>query len=223
MAAQQMEKQIWLLKMLTEIEPEIETLKTEMVQAIRFFHQQGWAPATSSNYSFRLPGRSDFFISQSGVDKGAFQTEHFMPVDAKGKAIKDPRKPSAETLLHCAIYDLLPDVHCILHTHTVFNTVLSQKLDTHLTLAGYEILKGFAGIGTHEIAVKIPVFQNSQDMPALSQEIVDYFKQAAATPHAFLLAGHGMYTWGNSIADAKRHVEVMEFLIHCEVLKRTMG
>ncbi len=208
--------------MFTEIEPEIELLKNEMVQAIRFFHQQGWAPATSSNYSFRLPGRSDFLVSQSGVDKGAFQSEHFMPVDAKGKAIKDPRKPSAETLLHCAIYDLLPDVHCILHTHAVYNTVLSQVLEGHLTLAGYEILKGFAGIGTHEVSLTIPVFQNSQDMLVLAQKIKSYFAVAETPPHAFLLAGHGMYTWGNSIADAKRHVEVMEFLIHCEVLKRTM-
>jgi methylthioribulose-1-phosphate dehydratase len=208
--------------MVTEQAIEIGALKTEMVQAIRFFHQQGWAPATSSNYSFRLPGQSDFFVSQSGVDKGQFQSQHFMLVDASGKAIDDPRKPSAETLLHCAIYDLLPDVHCILHTHTVNNTVLSQSLAGPLTLAGYEILKGFAGIGTHDVNIAIPIFPNSQDMSTLSQEIIDYFKQAASAPYAFLLAGHGMYTWGNSIADAKRHVEVMEFLMHCEVLKRTM-
>ena len=36
--------------------------------------------------------------------------------------------------------------------------------------------------------------------------------------HAFLLRGHGLYTWGETIADAERHVEIIEFLL--EVIGR---
>ena len=32
------------------------------------------------------------------------------------------------------------------------------------------------------------------------------------TAHAFLLRRHGLYTWGKTLADAERHVEILEFL-----------
>jgi methylthioribulose-1-phosphate dehydratase len=38
--------------------------------------------------------------------------------------------------------------------------------------------------------------------------------------HGFLLRGHGLYTWGANQADARRHVEIFEFLL--EVVGRTL-
>ncbi|MBK9489795.1 MAG: methylthioribulose 1-phosphate dehydratase [Haliscomenobacter sp.] len=194
---------------------------TEATEAIHFLHQKGWAPATSSNYSFRKTGQSNFYVSQSGIDKGAFTEAHFLQVDERGNPVQDSRKPSAETLLHCAIYRLFPEVHCVLHTHTVLNTILSQLWQTqgHIELKDYEILKGFSGIKTHEVSVKIPIFANTQDIAALSIELEEFVQKQDPEVKAFLIAGHGMYTWGATIADAKRHVEVVEFLLECEYLK----
>jgi len=195
--------------------------RAELVKAIHFLHQKGWAPATSSNYSFREAGQSSFFVSQSGLDKGDFAEKHFLQVDASGNPIDDTRKPSAETLLHCAVYQLFPEAHCVLHTHTVLNTVVSQLLQPHgaVELENYEILKGFSGIKTHEVSVKIPIFANTQDIAALSIELAEFVRRSDTELRAFLIAGHGMYTWGNTVADAKRHVEVVEFLLECEYLK----
>jgi methylthioribulose-1-phosphate dehydratase len=39
--------------------------------------------------------------------------------------------------------------------------------------------------------------------------------------HAFLLRRHGLYTWGETLADAERHVEILEFLF--ETVGRTQG
>jgi len=195
--------------------------RTELVKAIHFLHQKGWAPATSSNYSYRETGQSDFFVSQSGLDKGDFAEQHFLQVDSSGNPVNDSRKPSAETLLHCAVYKLFPEVHCVLHTHTVLNTVVSQLLQeqTYIELKDYEILKGFSGIKTHEVSVKIPIFANTQDIAALSIELAEFVRKSDSELRAFLIAGHGMYTWGATVADAKRHVEVVEFLLECEYLK----
>lgn len=193
--------------------------KEALVAAIHFLHQQGWAPATSSNYSFREKARTNFYISESGIDKGAFSEQHLLLVNAEGKPINDNRLPSAETALHCLIYQLYPETTCVLHTHSVLNTILSQYFlpQKALFLADYEILKGFSGIKTHQIQVKIPIFENTQDIPALAQAIA---ASAQNEPmKAFLIAGHGMYSWGATIADAKRHVEVMEFLLACEYNK----
>lgn len=195
--------------------------RAELVKAIHFLHQKGWAPATSSNYSYRETGQSDFFVSQSGLDKGEFAEQHFLQVDSSGNPVNDSRKPSAETLLHCAVYKLFPGVHCVLHTHTVLNTVVSQLLQeqAYIELKDYEILKGFSGIKTHEVSVKIPIFANTQDIAALSIELAEFVRKSDSELRAFLIAGHGMYTWGTTVADAKRHVEVVEFLLECEYLK----
>lgn len=199
--------------------------RAELVKAIHFLHQKGWAPATSSNYSYREPGQSNFFVSQSGLDKGEFAEQHFLQVDPSGNPVNDSRKPSAETLLHCAVYKLFPDVHCVLHTHTVLNTVVSQVLQTQgsIELKDYEILKGFSGIKTHEVSVKIPIFANTQDIAALSIELAEFVRKGDTELRAFLIAGHGMYTWGTTVADAKRHVEVVEFLLECEYLKMKLS
>jgi methylthioribulose-1-phosphate dehydratase len=109
----------------------------------------------------------------------------------------------------------------VLHTHTVLNTVVSQVFQEQgcLELRDYEILKGFSGIKTHEVSIKIPIFANTQDINALSIELVDFVRKNDPELRAFLIAGHGMYTWGATVADAKRHVEVVEFLLECEYLK----
>jgi methylthioribulose-1-phosphate dehydratase len=197
----------------------MQALKAQLVQVIQFLHARGWAPATSSNYSFRESGESNFYISESGIDKGAFKIENFLLVNSAGQAIADSRKPSAETALHSSIYQLFPDAHCVLHTHTILNTILSQHFLSQkaLILANYEILKGFSGIQTHQVFVEIPIFDNTQDIPALAKLVEAYAEHQSL--YAFLIAGHGMYTWGNTIAEAKRHVEVVEFLLECEYRK----
>lgn len=192
------------------------TWSSELVDCIHFLHQKGFAPATSSNYSFRIPGDSQIHISSSGVDKGTFSAKHLMLVDIGGQPVNDQRKPSAETLLHTMIYEKKPEIACVLHTHTVYNTVLSAifEHDGSLRLEGFEVLKGLSGIRTHDTFVDVPIFSNSQDMDELSDKIKTYWVQHPEMK-GFLLAGHGLYTWGKSIAEAKRHIEVFEFLFEC--------
>lgn len=187
-----------------------------LVDCIHFLHQQGWAPATSSNYSFRPPGTTLLHISSSGIDKGAFRKEDLMKVDLNGQPVEDSRRPSAETLLHTLIYRKREEVACVLHTHSVYNTTLSSIFEAkgRLRLEGFELLKGLSGIRTHDTFVDIPVFSNHQDMAALSKEIDSYWEEHPEIK-GFLLAGHGLYTWGQTIAEAKRHVEVFEFLFEC--------
>jgi methylthioribulose-1-phosphate dehydratase len=198
------------------------SLKQDLLAVIHWFHAKGWAPATSTNYSFRnpKPGNNTYTISRSGVDKGLFQIADFMEVDAQGNTLEAFKgiKPSAETLLHTMLYEK-PEVQAILHTHSVVNTAYSwmHRDKKAVTLEGFELLKGIAGISTHETSIQLPIFENSQDMQALSAEIREGMAKFPGVP-GFLLAGHGLYAWGSSIAEAKRHLEVFEFLMECLLL-----
>lgn len=190
--------------------------KQELVACIHFLHQKGYAPATSSNYSFRLPAAPDIYISASGLDKGLFQETDLMRVDLQGRALADDRRPSAETLLHTLIYQRRPEMGCVLHTHTVYNTVLSSVYGKQgtLVLEGFEVLKGLRGIASHEERVEVPIFPNAQDMSILAAQIAAYW-DAHPEMLGFLLEGHGLYTWDHTIAGAKRQIEVFEFLFEC--------
>jgi methylthioribulose-1-phosphate dehydratase len=195
----------------------IAALHTELVRTIHFLHQKGYAPATSSNYSVRETGDDCFYVSESGIDKGDFTIANLIYVDANGKPINDPRRPSAETDLHTLIYQLCPAAHCVLHTHTLYNTVLSKYFAAakSLVLQDYEVLKGLTGIATHTAQVVVPIFENTQHIPDLCQAVATYWHENPDL-RAFLIVGHGLYTWGNTLADAKRHIEVLEFLLACE-------
>jgi methylthioribulose-1-phosphate dehydratase len=194
--------------------------QTALINAIHFLHQKGFAPATSSNYSVRMVGCADFWVSESGVDKGGFTPANLIQVDSEGLPINDTRTTSAETDLHTTLYKLYPDAHCILHTHSIFGTVLSDYISSKrgILLENYELLKAFEGIKTHETRLYIPIFENTQHIPNLSKQIIAY-QAKNADMRAFLIEGHGMYTWASSVAAAKMQVEAIEFLLECAYRK----
>ena len=180
----------------------------------------GWAPATSTNYSVRLPADAApayCVITSSGVDKNAIEVEHILSVDQHGNAIDvEGLKPSAETPLHLLLYRTM-GAGAVLHTHSLPAALLSQlaRDEERVLLSGWELLKGLSGIDTHDVEISLPVFPNSQDMQALSTCVErSLLKQRSC--YGFLLAGHGLYAWGKDVSEAKRHLEVFEYLLQCQ-------
>lgn len=186
-----------------------------VAEASRWIYARGWSPATSSNFSERLDDCS-IAITVSGKPKGEVSAEDIMRVDLNGRAL-DPKKPSAETLLHTQLYQRDSTIGAVLHTHSLYACLLSMqcqaKGDKTLTIEGLELLKAFAGNTTHQMCMHIPVFANSQDIPSLAAE-VEATMVAQQQGHAYLIAGHGVYTWGKTMAECLRHLEALEYLFH---------
>jgi methylthioribulose-1-phosphate dehydratase len=181
----------------------------------RWCYQRGWVPATSGNFSVRAGGR--ILITASGLDKGLLSPEGLLEVNLEGQVLGGTGKPSAETGLHLVIYNAKPSVSAILHVHTIWNTLLSgrHEAEGHVALEGYELLKGLSGVATHEHRELVPILKNSQDYAALVVELeaaLVRYPQA----HGVLLSGHGLYTWGSSVAEARRHLEALEFLFEVQ-------
>lgn len=175
---------------------------------------RGLAPATAGNYSMRLDDGS-IAITVSGAHKGRLVADQVMRVSPQGESL-DGKKPSAETLLHCLIYRLDPSAGAVLHTHSVSGTVLSMATPGEaIVLEGYELLKAFPGIETHDTAIAMPLVDNSQDMAALAAELEPRLTGAGPMPPAFYIRGHGLYAWGPTMAAAEMIVEAGEFLLAC--------
>ena len=186
----------------------------------RELHARGWVPATSGNFSMRL-GEAEVLVTASGKHKGHLQEQDFLAVDLQGRPI-DGGKPSAETLLHTQLYARFPEVTAALHCHTPASTVLSMYLpEAQLVFEGYELQKAFAGVETHESSLVIPVFDNTQDIAALARQVDTYFDQTPDCP-AYVIRGHGVYCWAESLDACQRELEALDFLFQCELELRRL-
>lgn len=172
--------------------------------------RQGLCPATSSNFSQRLDNNC-CAITVSGRDKGNLQTDDIMLVDMAGRAL-DGNTPSAETLLHTQLYRRDSQIGAVLHTHSLKATLVSMHSESSVQIAGLELLKALRGLKTHESTLEIPVFDNTQDIAALAAQ-VDAWMNEHGTGHAYLIRGHGLYTWGLNMQETLRHIEALEFLL----------
>lgn len=210
---------------MAEVETEIDmtpftAAATSLASLGPAFYGRGWVLGTSGNFSAvvsRDPLR--LAITSSSVDKSTLAADHILLIDEAGNVLEGNGRPSAETLLHLAVVRLR-GAGAVLHTHSVWSNILSDAnmADGGLIIEGYEMLKGLDGISTHEHREWLPIIENSQDMTKLAASVEEILKEYPLS-HAFLLRRHGLYTWGLGIAEAKRHIEILEFLL--EVTGRT--
>jgi methylthioribulose-1-phosphate dehydratase len=198
-------------------------LATMLASIAKSFHTRGWLLGTSGNLSAvvqREPLR--LAMSPSGVYKGELTADQLLTIDENARLVSNHpnAKPSDESLLHLRIARQR-GAGAVLHTHSVWNTMLSD-LYAHqngITITGYEMLKGLQGVRSHEHSEWLPIIPNSQDMHALANTVGDTLNNHGAI-HGFLLERHGLYSWGDTLAQAKRHIEILEFLL--ETLGRTL-
>ncbi|HET6892806.1 MAG TPA: methylthioribulose 1-phosphate dehydratase [Pyrinomonadaceae bacterium] len=194
----------------------------------RAFHSRGWMSGTSGNLSAvvdREPLR--LAMTPSGADKGELTPNQMLLIDEQATVVCDNNlsckyasKPSDESPLHIRIVKER-GAGAVLHTHSIWNTMLSDLYfaDGGVRIEGYEMLKGLEGVNSHEHREWVPIIENSQNMLALADTISDTLSRHKDA-HGFLLRRHGLYSWGSDLRQAKRHVEILEFLL--EVLGRTL-
>lgn len=189
-----------------------------IISAGQFLAERGWSPATAGNYSMRFSSR-EIAITQSGRWKGQLKPTDLMTLDTGGKPTSDG-KPSDEALLHIIIYKLFQEANAILHTHSIPLTVLTmaQPQAKEFVLEGYELQKAYPGIRTHLGKIRLPIFDNQQDMVTLAAQIEKYVRENGfETAPVFLMRGHGLYGWAGDMSGAKKVVEATEFMLSCEL------
>lgn len=189
----------------------------------RRFYARGWALGTSGNFSAALSHEPlRLAITASAVHKGELRAAHILQVDDNGDVLGRSRgNPSAETLLHVEIMRQRgAAAGAVLHTHSVWSTILSGAAAHRdgIGVEGFEMLKGLDGIRTHEHREWIPIIENDQNVKRLAGVVANTLEENPQA-HAFLLRRHGLYTWGTTLTDAERHVEILEFLF--ETIGRT--
>ena len=197
-------------------------LAAQLIEAGRRLDARNWVPGGGGNFSARVDAEQAL-LTASGCHKGRLSEGDFLLVDLQGQPRSPGRTASAETLLHCERLRALPEAGCVLHTHSPACTVLGRRtIGDTLWLAGYEMLKGLcAGPADHAGQVAIPIFENDQDITRLAAQVAERHAREPIA-HGYLIRGHGLYAWGHDVEAAVRHVEALEFLLHCHLLEEML-
>ncbi len=191
-----------------------------LIEAGRDFHARGWMLATAGNLSARVA--SDplrYAITASGGHKGRLQPSDFITL---GLGLSDPdrpARPSAETVVHDALYaQRAPGA--ILHVHGPHITLVARHWlgAGGVDVSGFEYVKAL-GFWEPGARVVLPIVPNHDDIPRLADAVA----AAAGNAPAVLVASHGVYAWGDSVADAVRHIEATEFLCTMVWLELSAG
>jgi methylthioribulose-1-phosphate dehydratase len=198
-------------------------LSQRLVEIGREFYARGWVFGTSGNFSavtqfdpLRLA------ITASGLDKGALTADRILEIDAGQQVLSGEGKPSAETRIHLAVIEHT-GAGAVLHTHSVWGNLLSDlhRVDGAIPLSEQEMLKGLSGVTTHEHEERLPILDNTQDYEALSAQVADAIDEHPGC-HGVMLRRHGLYTWGRDLEEARRHVEILEYLFEVSVRARQL-
>ncbi len=205
-------------------------LASRLCDAMADIHRRGWCDGTGGNFSCvlsREPLR--LLMAPSGVDKGSVEPQDLIQVDRQGTVLQGSGKASAETRLHITIVEAT-SAGAVLHTHSQAATLLSRYARVlhqhgrqepagmededgsvrHLLIGGLEMLKGLEGIHSHHEEIALPVLANDQDLVRLSERASSHLPNA---PYGLLICGHGLYAWGDDLKIARRHLEILEFLL----------
>lgn len=204
--------------------PSFEVLADQLADVSRQCYARGWALGTSGNFSAVVRSNPlSLAITSSGVDKGLVEPAQIVEIDAAGRVVRGTGKPSAEATLHLAVVRARgAAAGAVLHTHSVWSTILSDAAGNSadgLAIEGYEMLKGLDGVRTHEHREWLPIVENTQDWSTAAPR-VEAVLRAHPEAHGFLIRRHGLYTWGRDLADAKRQIEILEFLFEVAGRKR---
>ena len=162
--------------------------------------------ATGGNLSARTGGIG--VMTASGGHKGRLRAENFLSWTI-GKPLPVEPRPSAEAPVHVAIYAKRPKTAAVVHVHSPFATLVSRRFESQgvVVFEGFEFVKAL-GFWDEGATVGVPIVPNHASIPALADAVAASIGKAPVA----LVAGHGLYAWGDSVAAAQRHAEATEFL-----------
>ncbi len=159
-------------------------LAPHLAETGRALHARGWALATAGNFSAVV--RRDplvLAISRSGVDKGRLAASDILQVDGNGLPLEAEAKPSDETVVHLAVVRER-GAGAVLHTHSVWNTLLSEAAGDAggLAISGYEMLKALSGVRPTSTPSGCRSSPNTQDYVRMTRDVVDALAKHPAAP-----------------------------------------
>lgn len=204
------------------VDENVEARREQLATACRDLYRQGWMPGTSGNLSVR--SGEAVVITASGRGKRTMSGNDTVLVDPfEGLPLTGETEwPSAETSIHLAVYQYVPDCGAVLHAHTPYATAVATLWGAALPWGEvrFEELELAKGLGVADPArVVVPVFSNWADVSRIAADVRSYLGGSGVpAPPALFIDRHGVTVWGHDLDQARDRLECVEELSRLTLL-----
>ena len=185
------------------------TLRLQLVDTSRRLHSRGWVANHDGNLSARQSdGR--FLATPTAFSKADVSAESLVVVDESGAVVGGRNRVFSEMGIHLALFKARPDVRAVVHAHPPHATALGacgRSLETFLPEA------------VVSLGPLVPLVPLSAPGPAAVAAIAPF----AIEYDAVLVAGNGVFAWGDSIEQAYLRLELVEHLARIALLALPIG
>jgi methylthioribulose-1-phosphate dehydratase len=192
---------------------------------LRDWHGRGWVSGTGGGVCGPTED-GNLFLAPTGVHKELVRPNDFFVVSTEdGRVVREPKTPGLRPSECNAIFCLIArerGAASVAHSHSL-SAVLAGDLAADgdfLAISELEMLKGIRGRSNRDVH-RVPVIDNTAREPELVAQLSSVLGDARfADSFAVLVRDHGAYIWGADVWEAKRHVEVYQFLFEATVARR---
>jgi L-ribulose-5-phosphate 4-epimerase len=187
-------------------------LKRTVCRANLNLVKQGLVIQTWGNASGIDRERGLVVIKPSGVAYAGMQARHMVVVSLEtGEVVEGGFRPSADTPTHLELYRSFGSIGGVAHTHSLFATAWAQA---GRDLPAYGTTQADYWHGTVPCTRPLRPAEIRRDYELnTGRVIVERFRAMDPLQHpAVLVASHGPFTWGASVADAVHNAVVLEFV-----------
>jgi len=161
--------------------------------------RKGFLMATGGNLSLRVANKGAFAITPSNYDYMKMTADDVCILDLDLNVIEGHLKPSVESAMHGAVYQVRGDVNAIVHTHQVYTSALTLIKSPIPAL--FDEQARFLGRSV-EI---IPYAPSGTGM--LKNTVAKHVKN---NNNAFMMQNHGALVFGHDMERAVHNVEILE-------------
>ena len=173
--------------------------KQLIVETAHELVRKGFLMATGGNLSVRVKEQNAFAITPSNYDYMKMMPEDVCILDFDLNLLEGHLKPSVESAMHGAVYQVRGDVNAIVHTHQVYTSALTLIKSPIPAL--FDEQARFLGRGV-EI---IPYAPSGTGM--LKNTVAKHVKNHN---NAFMMQNHGALVFGHDMERAVHNVEILE-------------
>jgi L-fuculose-phosphate aldolase len=181
-----------------------------VAEASREMARKGLVAGSAGNVSMRV-GEGLLAITPSRKRYDQLTAHQIQVIDFDGEPVAGDQVPSVESLMHIAAYRRRADINAVVHTHSLYASVLAVA---HLALPPLidEMVTSIGG----EVTVTAYAFPSTEDL-------ANNVSAALAERNAALLANHGVVGVGATLHEALAVCELVERASQVYVLARLLG
>eukprot|EP00605_Chrysophyceae_sp_TOSAG23-4_P000775 GSChrysophyteH1.ASY1.ANO1.864.1 assembled CDS len=193
----------------------------------RKFFTAGWVTGTGGSISIRHGGR--IYMTPSGVQKERISPDELFVLDVDNNVLASPTaKPNfTPKLSDCSPLFLHAfkqrNAGAVLHSHALSTNLVTSLCEgsDHFSISHQEMIKGIAGHGYFD-ELRVPIIENTAHEHELTDALGECIARNPRTV-AVLVRRHGIYVWGKSWEEAKRHGECLHYLFDVALNMHKMG